>query len=82
MSTNKAKGDKAAVVVITGASAGIGRATVREFAKNGAHIALLARGEEGLEATRRAFGKTRRYLRDEGEDAGGWSLLTGVRAWF
>ncbi len=31
---------------------------------------------------RRAFGKTRRYLRDEGEDAGGWSLLTGVRMWF
>ncbi len=29
-----------------------------------------------------AFGKTRRYLRDEGEDAGGWSLLTGVRMWF
>ena len=31
---------------------------------------------------RRAFGDTRRYLRDEGEDAGGWSLLTGIRAWF
>lgn len=41
------------VVVITGASAGIGRATVREFAKNGAKIALLARGEDGLEAARR-----------------------------
>ena len=31
---------------------------------------------------RQAFGQTRRYLRDEGEDAGGWSLLTGVRVWF
>ena len=31
---------------------------------------------------RRAFGQTRRYLRDEGEEAGGWSLLTGVRVWF
>ena len=31
---------------------------------------------------RRAFGDTRRYLKDEGEDAGGWSLLTGVRVWF
>jgi len=41
------------VVVITGASAGIGRATVREFAAHGAHIALIARGEEGLEAARR-----------------------------
>lgn len=31
---------------------------------------------------RRAFGRTRDYLRDEGEDAGNWSLLTGVRMWF
>lgn len=31
---------------------------------------------------RRAFGRTRGYLRDEGEDASSWSLLTGVRLWF
>ncbi|MDQ3143288.1 MAG: copper resistance protein B [Pseudomonadota bacterium] len=31
---------------------------------------------------RRAFGATRRFLREEGEEAGGWSLLTGVRVWF
>ena len=37
-------------VVVTGASAGVGRATVREFAKGGARIALLARGLERLEA--------------------------------
>ncbi len=30
----------------------------------------------------RAFGRTRRYLRDEGEDAGGWSVVTGIRFWF
>jgi len=30
----------------------------------------------------RAFGRTRRYLRDAGEEAGGWSLLTGIRLWF
>src|SRR5687767_653263 len=41
------------VVVITGASAGVGRATVREFARRGSHIALVARGRDGLEATRR-----------------------------
>ena len=38
------------VVVITGASAGVGRATARAFAQRGAHIGLLARGHEGLEA--------------------------------
>lgn len=40
------------VVVITGASGGIGRAAAREFAKHGVKLALLARGEEGLEAAR------------------------------
>ena len=29
-----------------------------------------------------AFGKTRDFLRDEGEPSGGWSLLTGIRVWF
>ncbi|QJD98352.1 SDR family NAD(P)-dependent oxidoreductase [Mucilaginibacter robiniae] len=37
-------------VVVTGASAGLGRAIVREFAKQGASLALLARGTDGLNA--------------------------------
>lgn len=37
------------VVVITGASAGVGRATVREFARHGCKLGLIARGREGLE---------------------------------
>jgi len=41
------------VVVITRASAGVGRATVREFAKRGASIGLIARGTDGLEGARR-----------------------------
>ena len=41
------------VAVITGASAGIGRATAREFAKRGCKVALIARGREGLEAAAR-----------------------------
>ncbi len=51
------------VVVITGASAGVGRATVRAFARTGASIGLLARGSDGLEAARR-----------EVESAGGKAL--------
>lgn len=43
----------AQVVVITGASAGVGRAVVREFAREGACIGLLARGRDGLEGARR-----------------------------
>ena len=43
---------KPPVVVITGASAGVGRATAHAFARQGAFIGLLARGTEGLEAAR------------------------------
>jgi NAD(P)-dependent dehydrogenase (short-subunit alcohol dehydrogenase family) len=44
---------KPEVVVVTGASAGVGRATVRAFAQQGAHIGLVARGRDGLEGARR-----------------------------
>src|SRR5215208_4311614 len=40
------------VVVITGASAGVGRATALAFARRGARIGLLARGRERLEQAR------------------------------
>jgi NAD(P)-dependent dehydrogenase (short-subunit alcohol dehydrogenase family) len=52
------------VVVVTGASAGVGRATVRAFARAGARIGLLARGRDGLEAAQR-----------EVENAGGEALV-------
>ena len=45
--------NKAEVVVITGASAGVGRATARAFAQRRAKIGLLARGRDGLEGVRR-----------------------------
>lgn len=38
------------VVVVSGASAGVGRATAREFARQGYAVALLARGRAGLAA--------------------------------
>jgi len=42
---------KSPIVVVTGGTAGIGRATVREFARNGYDVAILARGKGGLDAT-------------------------------
>ena len=41
------------VLVVTGASAGVGRAIVCAFARRGAYIGLLARGHDGLEGARR-----------------------------
>jgi NAD(P)-dependent dehydrogenase (short-subunit alcohol dehydrogenase family) len=41
------------VVAITGATSGVGRATARRFAAQGVSLGLIARGEDGLEATRR-----------------------------
>jgi len=50
MNNMKYEALKNKVVVITGASAGLGRCVVREFAKHGSTIALLARGWDGLNA--------------------------------
>lgn len=52
--SNTRKGDfENKIVVITGASAGVGRATALAFAKAGARVALIARGEEGLQSAKR-----------------------------
>jgi short-subunit dehydrogenase len=55
------------VVVITGASGGVGRATARKFASEGAKIGLIARGRKGLEAAAR-----------EVEQAGGQAMVLPV----
>jgi short-subunit dehydrogenase len=55
---------KVETIVITGASAGVGRATAQAFAKHGARIALLARGIKGLEGAKR-----------EVEELGGEALI-------
>lgn len=54
---------KPPTVVITGATAGVGRAVARAYAAQGASIGLIARGRDGLEATAR-----------EVEQAGGRAL--------
>jgi NAD(P)-dependent dehydrogenase (short-subunit alcohol dehydrogenase family) len=41
------------VVMVTGASAGVGRAVARELGRQGASVGLLARGRAGLEGARR-----------------------------
>lgn len=41
------------IAVITGASAGVGRATAIEFAKHGWRVALVARGTDGLEGAKK-----------------------------
>jgi len=45
--------ETAETVVVTGGTAGVGRATVREFAAKGANVAILARGKGRLEATKK-----------------------------
>jgi NAD(P)-dependent dehydrogenase (short-subunit alcohol dehydrogenase family) len=55
------------VVVVTGASAGVGRAVVREFARGGTWVGLIARGRDGLDGARR-----------EVEESGGRALVLPV----
>ncbi len=44
--------DPAPVAVVTGGTAGLGRATVRELARSGYDVAVLARGRAGLDGAR------------------------------
>jgi len=59
-------------VLVTGASAGLGRAIACEFAKHGARVGLLARGKAGLEAAAeevRSVGGTPMILEADVADA-------------
>jgi short-subunit dehydrogenase len=58
---------KRETVVVTGASAGLGRAIAREFGKKRARVGLIARGVDGLTAAKREI-----------EEAGGEALVLPV----
>jgi len=49
--TTRTRRREGEVVVVTGASAGVGRATARAFARRGARVGLIARDPEALQAT-------------------------------
>jgi short-subunit dehydrogenase len=53
LSATASPDSRAEVVVVTGASGGVGRATAHRFARAGASVALIARGEAGLAAAAR-----------------------------
>jgi NAD(P)-dependent dehydrogenase (short-subunit alcohol dehydrogenase family) len=55
---------KSEVVVVTGASAGLGRAIAREFGRHGASVGLISRNQERLEVAKREI-----------EESGGRALV-------
>jgi short-subunit dehydrogenase len=74
------------VVVITGASSGIGSAVARRFAGEGASVALVARGAEALEwvagEIRGAHGVARAYPADVRDHGACGALLAAVAETF
>ncbi|MCJ2035989.1 SDR family oxidoreductase [Methylobacterium sp. J-068] len=65
--SQKRKVDRRPTVVVTGASAGVGRAIAHEFARHHWNVSVLARGEAGLDGTVRDI-----------ENAGGRALAHRV----
>ena len=66
--------------LITGGSSGIGLETAKQFASEGARIAITARTREGLEQARRELGSAAVYIAsDAGDTAGQKSLAQAIR---
>jgi NAD(P)-dependent dehydrogenase (short-subunit alcohol dehydrogenase family) len=71
---------KAPIVVVTGGTAGIGRATVREFARNGYDVAILARGQDGLDAASREVEELGRRALAISTDVADWTAVEDAAA--
>src|SRR4051812_30613305 len=80
------------VVVVTGGTSGVGRATVRALVERGDSVAVVARGQDGLDATQREARAQRRIVvpvradvarADEVENAATWieDNLGPIDAW-
>ena len=75
------------VVVLMGASSGIGRETALRFARKGAKVVVSARGEEGLDSLveeirrrrRRGYRRPRRHFGVRSGEGGRRPGRTGVR---
>src|SRR5262245_26533674 len=75
------------VAIVTGGNRGIGKAIARELAKEGAHVAIVARDKAALdqaaaEIARETNGKVRGFIADTGDDAAVKKMVADVAGAF
>ncbi|MCK9518766.1 MAG: SDR family oxidoreductase [Dehalococcoidia bacterium] len=70
------------VVVITGGSAGVGRATAKAFAREGYNVGLIARGRDGLEGAKREVEDLGTQCRDYRADVASAAAIEDAADYF